>query len=271
MFLEDRSLRSLSTKEALWVELVNYGYRLGDRILTKTNPNLYGSDVEELQELLSRLGFYSEPINGVFTKEVVSSVIKFQENRGLAIDGTVGLNTVDEIKRLIRPGFDTSLNEAIKTISPSFLSGNIGYSVSFNIPNIGNYKEQLVIYEKVKQLCLEKNILPSFASEAGEKVEEINVINYINNKQPALFVSFKDSDDSFIEYFKGSFSESIIGKKISDSISSEYNIPSVGRSSNLLKSTKSVAVLVNGKFYQIDLLEKLLNSLLDGLNESLST
>ena len=271
MFLEDRSLQGLSTKEALWVELVNYGYKLGDRILTKTNPSLYGSDVEELQELLSRLGFYSEPINGIFTREVVSAVVKFQENRGLAIDGTVGLNTVDEIKRLIRPGFDTSLNEAIKTISPSFLSGNIGYSVSFNIPNTGNYKEQIDIYEKVRQLCLEKNILPSFASEAGEKVEEINVINYINNKQPALFVSFKDSTDSFIEYFKGSFSESIIGKKLSDSVSSEYNIPSVGRSSNLLKNTKSVTVLLNGNFYQFDQIEKILHTLLDGLNESLST
>ena len=217
MFLEDRSLRSLSTKEALWVELVNYGYRLGDRILTKTNPNLYGSDVEELQELLSRLGFYSEPINGVFTKEVVSSVIKFQENRGLAIDGTVGLNTVDEIKRLIRPGFDTSLNEAIKTISPSFLSGNIGYSVSFNIPNIGNYKEQIVIYEKVKQLCLEKNILPSFASEAGEKVEEINVINYkdtckiktIEYEADLHFTEFNVPKDKKIELIKLGYDKTI--------------------------------------------------------------
>ena len=191
LFLEDRSLENLSTKEELWIELVNYGYKLGDRILTKTNPNLYGADIEELQELLSRLGFYSEPINGIFTNEVVSSVIKFQENRGLDIDGTVGLNTVNEIKRLIRPGFDTSLNEAIKTISPSFVSGTIGYSVSFNIPNIENYKEQLLVYEKIKKLCLDKNILPSFASEAGEKVEENNVINYINSKQPALFVTFK--------------------------------------------------------------------------------
>ena len=140
LFLEDRSLENLSTKEELWVELVNYGYKLGDRILTKTNPSLYGADIEELQELLSRLGFYSEPINGIFTNEVVSSVIKFQENRGLDIDGTVGLNTVEEIRKLIRPGFDTSLNEAIKTISPSFTTESIGYSVSFNLPNVGSYK-----------------------------------------------------------------------------------------------------------------------------------
>ncbi len=190
LFLEDRNLESLLTKEELWIELVNYGYKLGDRIITKTNPNLYGADIEELQELLSRLGFYSEPINGIFTNEVVSSVVKFQENRGIDIDGTVGLNTVEEIRKLIRPGFDTSLNEAIKTISPGFMTGSIGYSVSFNLPNFGNYKDQVAVYEKTKNLCLEKNILASFASEAGEEMEEENIINYVNNKQPALFVSF---------------------------------------------------------------------------------
>ena len=271
LFLEDRSIENLSTKEELWIELVNYGYKLGDRILTKTNPVLYGADVEELQELLSRLGFYSEPINGIFTNEVVSSVIKFQENRGLDVDGTVGLNTVEEIRKLIRPGFDTSLNEAIKTISPGFMTGSIGYSVSFNFPNFGSYKDQVAIYEKTRNLCLEKNILASFASEAGEKIEEENIINYVNNKQPALFVSFKNSDESLIEYFKGSFSESIIGKKLSESIQDKFNIPIVGRASSLLKNTKSVSIIINGKFYQINEIEEILTYLLDSLNESLST
>ncbi len=271
LFLEDRSLENLSTKEELWIELVNYGYKLGDRILTKTNPSLYGADVEELQELLSRLGFYSEPINGVFTSEVVSSVVKFQENRGLDIDGTVGLNTVQEIRKLIRPGFDTSLNEAIKTISPGFNTGSIGYSVSFNLPNLGSYKEQIDIYEKTRNLCLEKNILASFASEAGEKIEEENIINYVNNKQPALFVSFNKSDENLVEHFKGSFSESIIGKKLSESVGNKFNIPVVGRSSNLLKNTKSVSIILNGNFYQISQIEEILDFLLDSLNDYLAT
>ncbi len=271
LFLEDRNLEGLTTKEELWIELLNYGYKLGDRILTKTNPSLYGADVEELQELLSRLGFYSEPINGVFTKEVVLSVLKFQENRGLDIDGTVGLNTVEEIRKLIRPGFDTSLNEAIKTISPGFTTGSIGYSVSFNLPNIGSYKDQVAVYEKTKIVCLENNILASFASEAGEEMEERNIINYVNNKQPALFVSFNDSDDNLVEHFKGSFSESINGKKLSKSISKEFNIPVAGRSSNLLKNTKSVSIIINGKFYQINNIENLLTFLLNDLNKLLST
>ena len=271
LFLEDRNLESLSTKEELWIELVNYGYKLGDRILTKTNPSLYGADIEELQELLSRLGFYSEPINGVFTNEVVSSVVKFQENRGLDIDGTVGLNTVEEIRKLIRPGFDTSLNEAIKTISPGFKTESIGYSVSFNLPNVGSYKEQVDIYEKTKNLCLKNNILASFASEAGEKMGEENIINYVNNKQPVLFVSFNDSNENSIEHFKGSFSESIIGKKLSESIGNRFNIPVMGRSSNLLKNTKSVSIILNGKFYQFNEIEGILNFLLNTLNEHLST
>ena len=271
LFLEDKGLKNLSTKEELWTELVNYGYKLGDRILTKTNPSLYGADVEELQELLSRLGFYSEPINGIFTNEVVSSVVNFQENRGIDVDGTVGLNTVEEIRKLIRPGFNTSLNEAIKTISPSFMTGSIGYSVSFNLPNFGSYKNQVVIYEKIKNLCLDKNIIPSFASEAGEDIREENIINYVNNKQPALFVSFNNSQENLIEYFKGSFSESIIGKRLSESINEKFDIPVVGRPSNLLKNTKSVSIIINGKFYQINKIEEILAFLLDGLNESLSS
>ena len=71
---------------------------MGDRILNFSNPVLKGSDVEELQEMLSRLGFYSEPINSEYTKELMKSVEAFQENRGLSVDGVVGLNTAIEIK-----------------------------------------------------------------------------------------------------------------------------------------------------------------------------
>ena len=48
--------------------------------------------------MLSRLGFYSEPINSEYTKELMKSVEAFQENRGLSVDGVVGLNTAIEIK-----------------------------------------------------------------------------------------------------------------------------------------------------------------------------
>ena len=51
LFIDDKNLRSLNNKEDLWAELVNSGYKLGDRILNLSEPKLYGADIEELQEL----------------------------------------------------------------------------------------------------------------------------------------------------------------------------------------------------------------------------
>ena len=98
-----------------------------DRILFLSNPVIYGSDVEELQEYLSRLGFYSEPINSTFDSNVSKSVRLFQENRGLSVDGTVGLETAGEIRRLLRPTMKTSLNEAVK----SFKGRTSNFSICF--------------------------------------------------------------------------------------------------------------------------------------------
>ena len=148
IFVDDNNLENINNKEDLWKELINFGYKLGDRILSFNTKELYGSDVEELQELLSRMGFYSEPINGIYSNSVVEAVTRFQENRGLTIDGVVGLNTVYEIRNLVRPGQEISLNEAIKSISPNLTTGTIGFNVCFDIPNLGTYKEQ------IKQLVL---------------------------------------------------------------------------------------------------------------------
>ena len=147
LFIDDKNLTSITNKESLWLELINHGYKLGDRILNLSDPELRGSDVEELQELLSRLGFYSEPINGIFNINLVSSVTAFQENRGLSIDGNVGLGTVNEIRMLMRPNLNTSLNEAIKSISPNLSTSVIGYSVCFDFPNVEDYAAQIDTYE----------------------------------------------------------------------------------------------------------------------------
>ena len=268
LFIEDKNLTSLETKEDLWIELVNNGYKLGDRILNFNEPKLYGSDIEELQELLSRLGFYSEPINGIFTKSVADSVAKFQENRGLSVDGNVGLGTVQEIRKLIRPNLSTSLNEAIKSISPNLETSTIGYSVCFNFPNEDNYSKQIETYEITKEVCMNNNILASFASEVGQDVKEENIINYVNKLQPTLFISFKKTDEKSVSFFKGSFSESIIGKKLAEELKKELGVEIQGKTHNLLKNTKSVALIIFGNYYQDIEIEKILSPLLRILNKS---
>ena len=267
VFIEDNSFGDINNKEDFWSELINFGYKLGDRILSFNNKTLYGSDVEELQELLSRMGFYSEPINGKYSISVVEGVTKFQENRGITIDGVVGHNTVYEIKKLIRPGRDISLNEAIKSISPGLDTGIIGFNICFDIPNIGSYKQQIKFYDEVKKTSLEKGVISVFASEVNEELDINNKIEYINNLQPTLFISFNPEVNDSINYFKGTFSESLLGRKLAENLASSLQVKSIGKSSNILKQTKSVGIIINGKIYQKINIELIIESVVDTLNK----
>ena len=248
LFLNDYNIEKTISKENLWLELLNHGYDLGDRILNFSNPVLKGSDVEELQEMLSRLGFYSEPINSEYTKELMKSVEAFQENRGLSVDGVVGLNTANEIKKLIRPTLDKSLNEAIKGFKPASSALN----VCINIENNGEYREQVVFYESIKETGIENGMNITFVSEAGEEMSKENIISFVNKINPSLFLTFENNETQSVDYFKGKHSVSNIGKKLAYEIGTKLNLNSVGKNNMLLKNTKAVSLVINGNFYQIN-------------------
>ena len=249
LFLSDYNLEKSISKDNLWLELLNHGYSLGDRILNFSNPVLKGSDIEELQELLSRLGFYSEPINSEYTKELMKSVEAFQENRGLTIDGVVGLNTVTEIKKLIRPNLDNSLNEAIK----AFKRPGSMLNVCVYVENIGEYKDQVVFYESLKELANKSGIKVSFASEAGETLTKENIISFVNKINPSVFLTFENNQQPTVDYFQGKHSVSNIGKKLAEIISSKIDKSPNGKNNMLLKNTRAVSIIINGNFYQINL------------------
>ena len=262
LFLNDYNIEKTISKENLWLELLNHGYDLGDRILNFSNPVLKGSDVEELQEMLSRLGFYSDPINSEYTKELMKSVEAFQENRGLSVDGVVGLNTAIEIKKLIRPTLDKSLNEAIKGFKPAGSALN----VCINIENNGEYREQVVFYESIKGSGIENGMNITFVSEAGEEMGKENIISFVNKINPSLFLTFENNEARSIDYFKGKHSVSNIGKKLAYEIGTKLNLDSVGKNNMLLKNTKAVSLVINGNFYQYAIID-LLSCILEELKE----
>ena len=262
LFIEDHNLGKNISKEHLWLELLNNGYVLGDRILLLSNPIIYGSDVEELQEYLSRLGFYSDPINSTFDSSVSKSVKLFQENRGLSVDGTVGLETAAEIRKLLRPTMNTSLNEAVK----SFKRRTSNFSICFDIENQGDYKEQIGLYQKIKDFCNENSLNVSFSSEIKQDTDEQNSIEYVNKVNPTLFLSLRDSTDLKVIFFKGKHSSSFIGERISKKIESKMSFVSEGKSLSVLKNTKSVTLVINGNFYQYNVINLLAN-VVDELKE----
>ena len=248
LFLNDYSLEKTISKENLWFELLNQGYDLGDRILNFSNPVLRGSDIEELQEMLSRLGFYSDPINSEYTKDLMKAVEAFQENRGLSVDGVVGLNTAVEIKKLIRPTLDKSLNEAIKSFRPV---GSI-FNICINIENNGEYREQIVFYESIKEAGTKNGVSITFASEAGEDMSKENIVSFVNKVNPSLFITFINSQTGSVNYFEGKHSVSNIGKKLATEFSSKLNLDLAGKNNMLLRNTKAVSLIINGNFYQIN-------------------
>ena len=248
LFLNDYSLEKTISKENLWFELLNQGYDLGDRILNFSNPVLRGSDIEELQEMLSRLGFYSNPINSEYTKDLMKAVEAFQENRGLSVDGVVGLNTAVEIKKLIRPTLDKSLNEAIKSFRPV---GSI-FNICINIENNGEYREQIVFYESIKEAGTKNGVSITFASEAGEDMSKENIVSFVNKVNPSLFITFINSQTGSVNYFEGKHSVSNIGKKLATELSLKLSLDLDGKNNMLLKNTKAVSLIINGNFYQIN-------------------
>ena len=88
-----------------WSELVEAGYRLGDRVLYFRSMPFQGDDVRELQKRLNALGFDAGREDGIFGQRTAAAVAEFQHNVGSASDGIVGPDTIGSIERL-RPSLE---------------------------------------------------------------------------------------------------------------------------------------------------------------------
>ena len=83
-----------------WHELVEAGYRLGDRFLYLCQPMLRGDDVAEVQRRLGALGFDAGRVDGIFGPLTERALVEFQRNAGLVPDGNCGPATVLSLSRI---------------------------------------------------------------------------------------------------------------------------------------------------------------------------
>ena len=88
-----------------WGQLVEAGYRLGDRTLYLRSPAFRGDDVRELQRMLNALGFDAGKEDGILGRATARAAMEFQRNIGERADGIVGLDTVRSLERM-RPTLD---------------------------------------------------------------------------------------------------------------------------------------------------------------------
>lgn len=86
--------------ENTWTALVEASWKLGDRLLFLTSPNLRGDDVAELQTQLGTLGFDCGRVDGILGPSTAIALSDFQTNCGLPADGVCGAETVRTLRRV---------------------------------------------------------------------------------------------------------------------------------------------------------------------------
>jgi len=104
-----------------WTELVEAGYKPGERLLYLRVPYMRGDDVLYLQRRLDELGFDCGPVDGIFSPGLEVAVTEFQRNTGLNVDGIVGETTFDLLRRLRKD----STHEYMVSI-PDRMNGYVG-------------------------------------------------------------------------------------------------------------------------------------------------
>lgn len=102
-FQERRGLRSTGDcDEDTWLALIEAGWRLGDRVLLLTAPQLRGDDVVDLQQALNHVGFDCGRPDGILGPATIRALIDFQHNSGITPDGVCGVTTVHTLELLRR-------------------------------------------------------------------------------------------------------------------------------------------------------------------------
>lgn len=107
-----------------------------------------GTDVQEIQSLLKRLGLDPGPVDGVFGRRTEQAVMAFQRRFGLVTDGIVGLNTFRVMETFLM-GYDTYSVRRGDTLNA--IAKNYGVNVALiTAANPGINENYLQIGERIR-------------------------------------------------------------------------------------------------------------------------
>ena len=108
-----------------WAELVEAGWRLGDRALYLANPPMRGDDILALQADLNALGFDAGREDGIFGRNTDAAVRAFQAEYGVPEDGICGARTYGALigLRVNRPVTAAPLREELSRTARGSVRG----------------------------------------------------------------------------------------------------------------------------------------------------
>lgn len=276
-FQQDRSLLVTGiVDQETWQELVDAGYKIGDRLLYLKYPPFRGDDVKTLQFWLKSLGFYSYNENGIFCERTHKALLEFQRNMNIPDDGIVGEETLRHLGNLRRiiVAKKTSNFPLISSCGDKKKGEEIKIILDYgeDINDIQNnekfFGEKIYICKSIVNYCRDllvaggiKTLLTVNENES-QSLFLFDRISYANKSKGDILISLnlnyssdEDANGSSCFYFKGFKSYSIAGKKlaelIQDNIISTLKIPDCmvhGANYAILKETSMVSVVIEPAF-----------------------
>jgi N-acetylmuramoyl-L-alanine amidase len=274
-FQQDRGLLITGIVDfETWQELVDAGYKLGDRMIYLKEPPFRGDDVKKLQVMLKTLGFYKNNENGIFCRQTRSALIDFQKNMGLPSDGMVGdgtLNYLNSLKRIIESrttsNFPLVKNKQEKNRSEVKIILDYGLDISDETKDEFYIKDKIYILKGITDYCygsFKKEGFVSFytVDDLSQNFFLSDRIRSANKSDADILISVNlnysansNASGSSTYFFKGLKSYSIPGKTIATLIQDMIikNLGAIdcrthGRSYAILKATSMISILVEPGF-----------------------
>lgn len=240
-----------------WSQLIEAGWRLGDRTLYVHSPMYRGDDVRDLQRKLNALGFDAGKEDGMFGPLAGSAVREFQRNVGEESDGIVGLQMISTLERMrpsdvgpgraqVREGEElrerrSSLEGAVVTIDPG---------------PVEHDPLALSIVDAAAARLRSAGALPRLTRAEGEDPSASDAARLANESDSTICLSLRlnegppEGEGPTCSYFGSDSTHSPAGKLLAEHILEELEkaLGSRGRLQRLtgamLRETRMPAVLV---------------------------
>lgn len=235
--------------DATWRNLVDAGFRPGDRLLYYRLPMLHGEDVAALQHDLNALGFDAGLVDGIFGAATLRAVLAFQENRRLPEDGIVAPQFLEELRLMVRATHKAGRHilrdrQWLHSLPP----GLAGQRVYLD-PFCRDDHEAAVAWEAVAaaaDLITQNGGRPLLSRSADTRPPETLRARQANQVAADMVLAFSllGRDVAGVYYFRSNLSHSEAGEALATALSSPLGLHPIGRVTPILQRTRAPSVVI---------------------------
>jgi N-acetylmuramoyl-L-alanine amidase len=253
------AVSAFQAKRGLWVDgivgpdtwraLVSAGYQLGSRMLYHRVPMMRGDDVADLQRRLNSLGFDAGNVDGIFGPDTLHGLLNFQSNRGLAEDGMLGAEVVDELNLMTRAtskqGREIVRDHQWLDSLPATIAGQRIYVDPFcrdDVEAAVTWGPAIFLSTIIQAHGAQIALSRSVDTTPPERVRALRA----NRLGVDLVISLclPREAESGVFYFASELSKSHAGEALAQRIGGRLGLTHSGRAIPILKNTRSPAVVV---------------------------